>query len=51
MAVFTYLTCLKKLYKKIHFKEYCLVEQSLCELETEETKMGSNPIIMKTVDI
>ena len=43
MTALAHLTCLKKLYKKIHSKEYHFVKQSLCELEAEEAKMGSNP--------
>ena len=45
---------LKKIYKKIYSKEYCLVEQSLCELETKEAKvakMGSNPTAVETTNI
>jgi len=54
MAVFIHLLCLEKVCKKICSKEYCLVEQSLCKLETEETKvakMGSISIVMETADI
>ena len=53
MAVLTYLLHLEKVCKKIYSKEYCLVEQSLCELETKEAevaKMGSIPIIMETAN-
>ena len=41
MAASAHLICLKKVYKKIHFKEYYFVEQSLCKLETKEAKTGS----------
>ena len=54
MATLTYLLCLEKVYKKIYSKEYCLVEQSLCELETKEVKvakMGSNSTVVETVNI
>ena len=40
--------------ERIYSKEYCLVEQSFCKLETEEievAKMGSNPTVMETADI
>ena len=50
----TQLTHFKKVYKKIYSKEYCLVEQSLCELEAEEVevaKMGSIPTVVETVYI
>ena len=51
MAASTQLTRLKKVCEKIHSKEYCLVEQGLCELETEEVKVaktGSNPTVVET---
>jgi len=54
MAVLTYLLHLEKVCKKIYSKEYCLVEQSLCELETEETevaKMGFNLTVVETANI
>jgi len=54
MAALAHLFHLKKVCKKIHSKEYYFVEQSLCELETKETKMvktGSIPIIVETTDI
>jgi len=54
MATFTYLLHLEKVCKKIHFKKYCLVEQSLCELEIKETKvtkMGSIPTAVEIIDI
>ena len=53
MAALTCLLCLEKVCKKIYSKEYCLVEQSLCELETEETevaKMGFNLTVVETAD-
>jgi len=49
--VSVYLLCLKKVHEKIYFKEYCLVEQSLCTLEIEKAKTGSNPTIVETADI
>jgi len=54
MAVLAYLTCLKKFYKKIYSKEYCLVEQSLCKLETEKAevaKTGFIPTAVETTNI
>ena len=51
MSASVYLTCLKKLHKKIYSKEYHLMEQSLHELETEEAKMGFNPTVVETVNI
>ena len=54
MAVSIYLLCLKKGYKKICSKEYCFVEQSLCELKTKKTKVtkiGSNPTMVETANI
>jgi len=39
--------------KRIYSKEYYLVEQSLCKLETEEVevaKMGSNLTVVETVN-
>ena len=48
-----WLTRLEKVYEKICSKEYCLVEQSLCELEAEEVvvaKMGSIPTEVETAD-
>ena len=50
MAISAQLIYFKKVYKKICFKEYCLVEQDLCELETEEAKMSSNPTVVETAD-
>ena len=53
MAVSAQLTRLKKVYKKICSKEYCLVKQSLCELEAEEievAKTGSIPTEVETAD-
>jgi len=50
MAAFAHLTHLKKLYKKIYSKEYCFVEQSLCELKAEKAKMGSNPTVVEIAD-
>ena len=53
MAVLAHLLYLKKIYKKIYSKEYCLVEQSLYKLETKEAevaKIGSIPIIIETVN-
>ena len=41
-------------YKKIHSKKYCFVEQGLYKLETKETevaKTGSIPTVIKTIDI
>ena len=54
MAVSIYLLYFKKVCKKIHSKEYCFVEQGLCELEAEETevaKTGSIPTVVETVNI
>jgi len=54
MVASAQLTCLEKVCEKICFKEYCFVEQGLCELEAEEVKVakiGSNPSVMETVDI
>ena len=54
MAVLACLLCLKKVHKKIYSKEYCLMEQSLYELETEEAevaKTGSIPTVVETTDI
>ena len=54
MAMFAYLTHFEKVYKKICFKEYHFVEQSLYKLETEEAevaKMGSIPTVVETVNI
>jgi len=48
MAVSTQLICLERVHEKICSKEYCLVEQSLYELEAEEAKMGSNPTMVET---
>jgi len=53
MAASAQLTCLKKVCKKIHSKKYCLIEQSLCELEAEEVKVaktGSNPTVVETAN-
>ena len=47
---YTQLTCLKMVYKRIYSKEYCLVEQGFCKLETEEAevaKTGSNLTAME----
>ena len=47
------LTCLKTVYKRIHSKEYCLVKQSFCELETKEAevaKMDSIPTVVETAN-
>ena len=54
MVTSAQLTHFKRLYKKIYSKEYHLVEQSLCELETEETKVaktGFIPTVMETTNI
>ena len=54
MVALAYLFCLEKVCEKIHSKEYCFMEQSLCELETEEAevaKTGSIPSAVKTTDI
>ena len=54
MAVSAYLLCLEKVCKKIHFKKYCLVEQSLYKLEAKEAevaKMGFIPTAVETIDI
>ena len=51
MATSVYLTCLEKLYKKIYFKEYHFVEQSLYKLKAEEAKTGSILTAVKTVNI
>jgi len=54
MAASAHLLYLEKVYKKIHFKKYCLVEQSLYKLEAEEAemaKMGSIPTVVETIDI
>ena len=51
LAVYAQLTCLKMGYKRIHFKKYYFVEQSLYKLETEEAKMGSNLAAMEIADI
>ena len=50
MAASACLLCLEKVCKKIYFKEYCLVEQSLCELKAEEAKTGSNPTVIETTN-
>jgi len=53
MAASVWLTCLEKVCEKIYSKKYCLVEQGLCELETEEVavaKMGSIPTEVETVN-
>ena len=53
MVVFTHLIYLERLYNKIHSKEYCFVEQSLCELEAKEAevaKTGSIPTVVETTD-
>jgi len=36
---------------KKYSKKYCFIKQSLCKLETEEAKMGSNPTVVETADI
>ena len=51
MFALTCLTHFKKIYKKIHSKEYHFVKQSLYELEAEEAKMGFNSIVVETADI
>ena len=54
MAASAHLLHLKKVYKKICSKKYCLVKQGLCELETEEAKMaktGSISTVVETTDI
>ena len=51
MAASAHLLYLEKVYKKIHFKKYCLVEQSLYKLEAEEAevaKTGSIPTVVET---
>jgi len=53
MTTSAHLLCLEKVCEKIYFKEYYLVEQSLCELEAEKAevvKMGSNLSVVETVD-
>ena len=50
MAVLTCLLYLEKIYKKICSKEYCLVEQSLYKLKTEETKTDSIPTVEETTN-
>ena len=45
--------CLEKVYKKIHFKEYHFIEQSLCKLEAKEVevaKTGSNLTIVEIIN-
>ena len=44
------LTHLKIFCKKIYFKEYHFVEQSLYELKAEEAKTGSNPTVEETIN-
>ena len=51
MATSAYLTYFKKLHKKIYFKKYHFVKQSLHELKAEEAKTGSNPTVVETADI
>jgi len=51
MAVSTQLTCLKKVCEKIYSKEYYLVEQSLCKLETEEVVVAKMGSILTEVEI
>ena len=54
MAASAHLLCLEKVCEKIYSKEYCLVEQSLYELETEKAKMaktGSNLIVVEITNI
>jgi len=36
VTVLVYLLCLKKVYKKIHLKKYCLVEQGFYKLESKK---------------
>jgi len=51
LSAYTQLTRLKKVYKRIHFKEYHFIEQSLHELEAEEAevaKTGSIPTVVET---
>jgi len=50
-VAYAQLTCLEMVHKRIHFKEYCFVEQGLCELEAEEAKIGSIPTVEETADI
>ena len=50
MSASVCLTYLEKLYKKICSKEYCFVKQSLCELEAEKAKTGSNLTVVETAD-
>jgi len=47
LTAFTYLSHLKKVYKKIHFKELYLIKQGLYELESK--KRGSSPKDSETV--
>jgi len=54
MTAFAYLLHLKKVCKKICFKKYHFVEQSLYELKAEETevaKTGSIPSAVETTGI
>jgi len=53
LSAYTQLTRLKKVHERICSKEYYFIEQSLCELETEEAevaKMGSNPTVVETAN-
>ena len=53
MAASAHLFCLEKVCEKIYSKEYCFVEQSLYELETEEAevvKMGSILTVVETTN-
>jgi len=47
LVAFTYLSCLKKVYKKICLKELCLIKQGLYKLESKEK--GSNLKDLETV--
>ena len=49
-TAFACLAQLKKVCKRVCFKKWKQVEQSLCELEAEEAKMGSNPAEVETAD-
>jgi len=42
-----YLLCLKRVYKKVWLKEFCLVKQGLYKLESEEK--GSSPKDLETI--
>ena len=51
MTAIAKVQCLSWVWGMVCSKELCLAEQSLCELEAEEAKMGSILTVMKTVDI